>query len=237
MVTIMLAYNFSSQIESVNTVGFTRIIMMSLLCIFYLSCGYLMAQESKKLKLIVLNTKTSISKNKQSSKLHLKIFNRSNEKLKLHCFYNEWSDLCPVDWLPDYAHPGLNIGIFDKKGKMHRRQIHIVDSETDLLEIWNAGLISIDSAQAILDKRYGDEVKNWEVEERKKIIANEITLLPGDSVETNLDIEFYDYSLKKGEYEIVIYYVINKKIFEYVRDSKELFVGYVRSNKVPLIVK
>lgn len=233
----MLTYNFSGQTESINTVVFTRIFMLSLLYIFCLNCGYLVAQESKKLELIVLNTKIDISKNEQSCKLHLKIFNRSNEKLKLHCFYNEWSDLCPVDWLPDYAHVGLNIGIFDKKGKMYRRQIHIVDSEADLLEIWNAGSISNDSVQAILDKRYGDEVKNWEIEERKKIVASAATFLPGDSVETNLDIEFYDYSLKKGKYEIVIYYVINKKIFAYILDRKEIFVGYVRSNKVPLTVK
>jgi hypothetical protein len=216
---------------------FTRILILTLFCMLLLDNSYIMGQESKKLELMLLNTKASINKNERSIKFFLKLFNRSNEKLKLYRFYNEWSDLCPVDWLPDYAHSGLNVGIFDKKGKMLRRQIQIVDSEADMLEIWNAGLISIDSAQAILNKRYGDEVKNWEAEERKKIVASEISLLPGDSVETNLDVEFSDYSLKKGEYEIVIYYVINKKIFEYIRESKELFVGYVKSNKIPLIVK
>lgn len=216
---------------------FTRILILTLFCTLLLDNSYIMGQESKKLELMLLNTKASINKNERSIKFFLKLFNRSNEKLKLYCFYNEWSDLCPVDWLPDYAHSGLNVGFFDKNGKMLRRQIQIVDSEADMLEIWNAGLISIDSAQAILNKRYGDEVKNWEAEERKKIVASEISLLPGDSVETNLDVEFSDYSLKKGEYEIVIYYVINKKIFEYVRESKELFVGYVKSNKIPLIVK
>jgi len=201
----------------------------------YLNGDCLMGQELKHLKLVVRDTELSISKHDQSIKLCLKLFNRSREKIRLYCFYNNWSEVCPVDWLPEYVHPGLNMGVFNKKGEMQYQQIIIVDTEEDIM-LGDPELFLTDSVQTMLNKRY-NEFKNSKDLERKRIIGSEYFLSPGDSVDAELEIDLHDFHLKKGKYEIVIFYVMNSKIFEYIRPSKELFLGYVVSNKIELTVK
>ncbi len=216
--------------------GFVRMIFGVFLCGLYLNGDSLMGQESKHLKLVVHDAKLSISERDQSIKLRLKLLNDSKGKIKLSCFYNDWIQmLCSIDELPECPHPGFNVSVFDKKGEMQYQQMIIVDTEADIM-LGDPELFLTDSVQMMLNKRY-NEFKNSKDLERKRIIESEHFLLPGDSVATELEIDLHDFHLKKGNYEIVIFYVMNSKIFEYIRPSKELFLGYVVSNKVELTVK
>lgn len=190
-----------------------------------------MRRETKEIDLKILNKQVKLIDTKLSIKLHLRLFNRSNHKLKLY-MGNKLSDLCPVDWLPEYARPGFNIGIFDHKGRQQFREIIIFDTEADLQKNWENASNSIDSASTIVDKHF-QEFRRRNLQNR-----NGIKLLsPQDSVTIAFDVDFHDLFLKKGDYELVVYYVINKKIYNHVDVKEKIFMGYARSNKVPLRVK
>lgn len=193
-----------------------------------------MQHEPPKLELKILTKQLNLDAKRQSLNLQLRIFNRSNEKVKLY-LSNKWNDLCPVDWIPEHADPGFNIGIFDNKDKQIHQKIFIFDTEEGLQKIWSTILDSGDSASAVLEKHFTGA--DLAIAPQKPTLDSIKTLSPGDSITAELEIDFFDYFLKKGEYELIIYYVVNEKVVEHVHDPKGLFKGYVRSNKVQLIVK
>lgn len=200
-----------------------------------ISCEPLIGQESGKLKLLTDETKVILNSKSRSAVFHLKVVNKTNERLRLLCFYDECKNYVhEVDSLPNYVMPGFNLEIFDAKKEKYFPTPYSVFTEQMYSETINAE--SVDSLKALIKSRYGD-VENWKLEERMRILLNEKWLSPGDSLETKLNLSFQGFIFDKGQYELFIYYVINDKLYEYVDRKKEDFWGWVRSNKVSLIVE
>lgn len=200
-----------------------------------MSCELLIGQESEKIKLLTVETKVILSPKSRSAVFHLKVYNNTNERLRLLAFYDTWKNYVhEVDSLPNYVMPGFNLEIFDTEKQRYFPTPYSIFTEQMYSEIINAE--SVDSLKALIKSRYGD-VENWKLEERMRILANEKWLSPGDSLETKLNLSFQGFIFDKGQYELFIYYVINNKLYEYVDRKKEDFWGWVRSNKVSLIVE
>jgi hypothetical protein len=167
--------------------------------------------------------------------LHLKAVNLTNKNLRLFCFYDGWKNFVhEVDSLPKYVMPGFNLEIFNSKDEKDFPVPYSIVTEEMFSETINAE--SVDSLVASIKRKYGD-VENWESEEKKRILASEKVLPPKGSVETVLNISFQGFLFEKGKYELVIYYVINDMLYDYVERGKGIFMGWVKSNKVQLNVE
>jgi hypothetical protein len=197
---------------------------------FHLSMG----QESTQLRLTVVEKSVTTNTNKLIT-LHLKAVNLTNKNLRLFCFYDEWKDFVDeADSLPKYVMPGFSLEIFNSKGEKDFPVPYSIVTKEMFLETINAE--SVDSLVASIKRKYGD-VENWESEEKKRILASEKVLPPKASIETVLNISFQGFLLEKGKYELVIYYVINDMLYDYVEKREDIFMGWTKSNKIQLIVE
>jgi hypothetical protein len=192
-------------------------------------------KESKQLKLKVREQSTTLSSRQKSLMVHLQVINVTNRGLRLLGFYDEIKDfIYEPDSLWTYGIPGISLEMFNDKGAKYFPDAYSVFTKEMYDEIMNVE--SVDSLIVSTKKQYGD-FENWEVEEKKRILANEKWLQPGESIEIILNISFQGFFLNKGKYDLVIYYLVNEKIYKYVNKKKDDFLGWVKSNKVQLLVE
>ncbi|MGI0016025.1 MAG: hypothetical protein ACREBU_21600, partial [Nitrososphaera sp.] len=165
----------------------------------------------------------------------IELTNRNVGELKFYCFYNEVNDYINDGFSYQNVFPGFCIEILNLKGKQVLPKIFFAYSYYQDDDFWNA--TSPDSALTLIKRRYGD-YENWEAVKKRKISGSEVSLLPNQSIKTNLIFSVKEYFLKRGEvYQLKVYYVLNDRIFEFVERKKDVFNGFAKSNSVMLIVK
>jgi len=196
--------------------------------------------DESSLQLIVEHRVIILKKEKQKVRLEIKLINNSKNDLITYNFENSWNDVLfsenrPLEW---WAF-GFNLIVYNKKGEFIPRSHIDFGPNPQIIE----GLINAstrDSTIKLIREKYGDEAY-WE--EQKKLAKQEFfdskkIIAPGDTLSTELDVNFEDYYLKKGEYEFHLCYVLNKQLLHFIDElPPDLFLGIVRSNKVKLIVE
>jgi hypothetical protein len=221
---------------SILKMGGIIIFLLIALLVQALEC--LLAQKSKQqnqLRLRILEDTLVVKSGRDSVKFSIELFNQNGGELKFYCFYNEVNDYIDGRFSYQHVFPGFCIEILGLNGKQVLPKIFFVYSYDEADDFGNA--TSPDSALELIKRRYGD-YENREVAKKRKILDSEVSLLPNQSIKTNLAFSIKEYFLKKGEvYQLKMYYVLNDRIFEFVEKKEGIFDGFVKSNSVILIVR
>jgi len=215
---------------------YNRIVISMLLWIIYMIYGNTVeAQESNEFTLSVLEREIAIADQKRSIALHVKIINQSDRKYKLFSFHNQWDALINTDYIPGFVYPGFNVAIFDDDGKIFFPPQGIANSADAYI---NTFLTKGADSALVAAKKLAAKLERLILENEQRIRDSAQWMSPGGSLETVLEIDLYNHGLiKKGKYYLEVYYVINKKIFKYTEKGDDLFIGYLKSNRIQLIVQ
>ncbi len=207
----------------------TNILIYSLLVVVQ-SCIPSKDNEQKTLELKIVNSKIVVSKRKPNAVVTVYVRNNSVINLLMYNFMTAEGDYLSLldDYMGGNCTSGMSFFILDEKDKGITPLDMFVD---DIL----GPPITIDTLRNVLNRISESFVRN--------------TLLVHSHSEIKIDIEldFSDFELNKGEYKLFLLYYSGKNLYNVVpektvkSDEKKYnakeFRGWIKSNTVKLIVE
>ncbi len=139
---------------------------------------------------------------------------------------------------------GSNIEVYSRKMKNDKTglKIKLLNNNEQIFPI-QINYDSFEDFNKILEGKGKEVINQLNAGYKEELIKNKIWLLPYTSKEINVKFSLMDYDLKEGIYDLYFYYYQDKNILQFVKsdllkfDSKDLFEGWVITNKITLIVE
>jgi len=161
--------------------------------------------------------------------IRLSLENRSDSSIIIYNFFNQWEhtsrlSVNPVNPSSFYLPNERNSLVIGKNSGMHFVVV-VYDSVGNVCPgVTDIGDLDPEVEEAKKEIYY------------KRVISSRTVLIKGESAETVLLVDFSNFLLKEGIYDVYIYYCMNESIYDIIPLEEKPWKGMIRSDKISLRV-
>jgi hypothetical protein len=189
--------------------------------IAFLCLGLVAEAPAQGLELSISPTEAVMS-NMENCAFTVTLKNTGCDSVLLYSFFNQWVDIDIEQYEPEGYEPGektgewvpgFNVMLRDSIGRLRGDMSPFPQPESP------------------------ESYQNFLREQRARVEASGVFVRRGDSIRTQLDIDFSRHGVLPGTYTMHLYYVLNDLLLEYFRPHSGFHSLRLKSNSVRITIR
>lgn len=212
--------------------------MISKLVLFIISFLLLIIEINGQELTLRINPETVIMSQDEYANYEIELKNVAQKDFIIYSFYI--ANILDTNYVWELQHIGLYIALTDSAGNILTPDYVVLRQDSALLTEYENPYHIYTLSDEI--RNYGD-ISDGKAFFGRQILSTRRDLSAGSSLTYNLKDDLYSYNLKRGRYKIFALFgipdYINDIIGEemYNAEKERLFLGYLKSNEINLIVQ